>query len=494
MSDTNRISIPTNNLPHSSTGAPSADHERTDTALTTLGLLAGVATPASRRQALSQLQRQEGLPETGRLDGETRAALGDALRRHQSMLRNAAAAGRGGALYDASGVMAEAGSLAMMRFANVNSAAEGSIPTEAGSARQLGRNLRGLAPAALVDRAQRLQGTLDRVHVGDGEHRDHGAVATRRAALTSLMALYDEMDRRVTRAPSGEDNLPQLEGVQWQSGSPLAGTTMDLQPFGQRDIWAAELASLPAPRHRPSAHAPRPSAAPTTSTHREPGTPSADLPPPDLDLDEARRMLTPPEHSSIPGWTGVAAEVGHHATVELLAAMGAEGAAFVGEALGPFVTTAANIAELIGAWGEADHAMEWAGRTFGAEFGMEAAMMDSDAMRRAVADGHLTTSELAAIVHSRTSIENRWTRQIAFGGAARQGLASRAMTRGVAIAAGVLQQALDQASARLDELGIHDPAERQRTLAHAVNQGAEAGFQRLHAHNEAVREQIRAGE
>ena len=190
----------------------------------------------------------------------------------------------------------------------------------------------------------------------------------------------------------------------------------------------------------------------------------------------------------------MATEVGHHVGVQILLAVGMESAAFVCEALGPILGAAANAAELASAWGEADHAMEWAGRTFGAEFGMEAAMMDSDAMRRAVADGHLTTSELAAIVHSRTSIQNRWTRQIAFGGAARQGLASRAMTRGVAIAAGVLQQALDQASARLDELGIHDPAERQRTLAHAVNQGAEAGFQRLHAHNEAVREQIRAGE
>jgi len=485
-----------------STESPASNaEEQADSALESLGLLSGDATPMSRRQALSELQQREGLPQTGRLDEATSAALADALRRHESMLRNAAAAGQHAPLRDSGAEMAQEASLAMMRFAGLTGGQQATAlhaPTHARGARLLGRNLRAQSPASLIHRARRLQGTLDQVQIGDG-HRSADAVETRRAALSSLVALYDEMDRRVTRAPVDTTGLPQLEGVTWQAGSPLAGAIMDIEPFNQRDMWTAELPQLPRPRRHASAagsrHAPRAAArqhSATTTTGRNEG--DFRLRPPVLDTSKAEAQLRASDRGFLPEWTGVASEVGSHATVELLEFVGAESAAFVGEAAGPIIGGIANTLELVNGWVRSDNNMEAAGRGFGAEFGLRAATFDEPAVRQALRDGHVSQRELAAIVHSHPLMQFEWNRQARFGGVAASSVAARSMNEGVGIAAGLINQALEQTTRQLDELGVTDAALREDALTRALNRGASAGLHRLHEHNEPIRAQIRGGE
>jgi len=483
--------LPTTNPP------PSSADEQVDAALTALGLVSGETTPTSRRQALSELQQREGLPQTGRLDDATSAVLPDALRRHESMLRNAAAAGQGAPLRDAGAEMAQEASLAMMRFGELSGDEQATriqVPTHPSSARLLGRNLRARTPASLVDRARRLQATLDQVHAEDGGHADSAVRTTRRAALTSLVALYDEMDRRVMQAPVDATGLPQLEGVTWPAGSPLAGAVMDIEPFGQRDMWTAELARLPQPRR----HAPRPRdhaserrspQAGAVRAGRNPGP--VTLRPPILDVTEAEAQLRESEGGFLPEGSGVASEVGSHVTVKLLEFVGAESAAFVGKALGPIIGGITNSLDLINGWVASDNNVEAAGRTFGAEFGLQVAIFDSPRLRASIRDGHMSQRELTAMVHANFATQRAWSRSIRFGGLALSGVATRSMNEGIGIAARLINQALEQATEQLDQHGVTDPAQREDALTRAATRGAEAGLHLLHEHNDHIRTRIR---
>ena len=61
--------------------------------------------------------------------------------------------------------------------------------------------------------------------------------ALRPIAAGMLVLLYHLVDGRLLRAPLGPGALPQLDGVAWRRGSPLAGLVDDIPPFMMLDVW-----------------------------------------------------------------------------------------------------------------------------------------------------------------------------------------------------------------------------------------------------------------
>ena len=113
--------------------------------------------------------------------------------------------------------------------------------TLAGAGRITRRAIPLYSPADLVRRAQRIHTILS----GNSRERQWGP-AERQEGFRTLIALYDEMDRRVRAAPMGDDGLPRLKGIRWDPGSPLAGTTADISPFQNLDWWHVNLRQMPA--------------------------------------------------------------------------------------------------------------------------------------------------------------------------------------------------------------------------------------------------------
>ncbi len=439
----------------SATTAPTS----VDEVLVELGLVAPDATPQQQREAIRVFQQARHLPETGVMDAATRLEAQDALRMRQAMLRNAAAAGEGGPVGDSASTIASAESLAMARFASQTSTPR--AVTQTRTARALGRNLARRSTSELLTRAARLQHTLDETP------RTPRNTSLRRATLTSLMALYDEVDRRVTNAPPNADGLPEL-GIQWDECSPLAGTTMDLHPFGNRDQWAAELATLPrVVRQAREAIAETPTPTPNPIPTGVP-----------IDARDALEVLQPPRESVFGGWEGAAATPAFRVI-----------AALTNDIVGPIGSAIVNAGQLARAWRVNAQNNEAAGRALGAEVALEVATMSTDAMRSAIRDGEITPRELRRIVHGSTSGDTRWNQQLRYATTAADA-AERSMNEGVALAADILNQALSAMRDRLDQEGVDDPSARRELLLRAVNQAATAGLRAIAERNQEIRTSI----
>lgn len=427
-----------------------------------LGLMSAGATPSEQREAIRTFQQARHLPETGVLDEATRAELTDALRMRRAMLRNAAAAGEGGPIRDASSTLAEAQSLAMVRFASLSSSREVTQPR---AARALGRNLSQKSTPELMQRAARLQQTLDTTPVTPR------TVPLRREALKSLVALYDEVDRRVTNAPLDERGLPEL-GVEWDESSPLAGATLDLPPFERRDEWAAELAGLP--RSRPRARTrrrrdPIPIPIPTPIQQRPIST---SVP---ADTQQAVDALQESEGGFLPGWVPAAATPAVRA------------ASAVSTIAGPIGSGILNVLQLANAWVLNDNNNAAAGRALGVELALSEATLSTDRMLAAVRDGKVTSEELLRIIRLSTSSGPRWNKQAEMATTAIR-TARRRMREGVDIVARMLTRALVRMTERLDQEGVDDPAERNALLRRAANETAGVALRAVQPRIAAVRE------
>jgi hypothetical protein len=96
-----------------------------------------------------------------------------------------------------------------------------------------------LSNSHLVDLAL----TLDE-EVISGIRSDGGALGPleRSAKAETLRKIYRIVDQRITKAFSDgnidEIDLPSVDGITWDSNSPLAGNLADISPFGNLDIWA----------------------------------------------------------------------------------------------------------------------------------------------------------------------------------------------------------------------------------------------------------------
>lgn len=425
------------NTTRASGNAPSSNAE-----LVELGLMQAGANPQEQREAIRVFQQSRHLPETGVLDAATRAELEDSVRMHRSMLRNAAAAGEGAPLSDSVSTIASAESLAMARLASSSSTPR--AITHPRTAQALGRNLSRRNTRELVSRATRLQQTLDETS------RTSQTVSLRRAVLTSLMALYDEVDRRVQSAPINE-GLPQL-GVEWDPCSPLAGCTADLHPFSNRDQWAAELASLPRPRRRVQPPTPAP------TPPRPGGVPATDVP---ISTTAAEKILHRSEGGALPGWVPPAATPVLRIVSEV-----------VSEVIAPIGGLVLNVGQLFDAWLLTDRNHDAAGRALGAELALTAAMVRSDGMPEVIRDGHISAAELLGLVRANDGTRYHFNRQLEMAATGRAA-SRRAMTLGVGFAAGLLNQALRGMQQRLDRAGITDPTVREQAVLEAVRQAAE---------------------
>ena len=67
----------------------------------------------------------------------------------------------------------------------------------------------------------------------------------RRQYARQLLRMEAELARRIADAPRDVTELPVLDGVEWDAGSPNAGIVGDLHPFQNHDLWVSELAHGP---------------------------------------------------------------------------------------------------------------------------------------------------------------------------------------------------------------------------------------------------------
>lgn len=415
--------------------------------LVELGLIQPDATPQEQREAIRVFQQARHLPETGVLDDTTRAELQDSLRMRRSMLRNAAAAGEGGPVSDSASTIAGAESLAMARFASASSTPR--AITRPRIAQSMGRNLGRRTTRELLSRAAQLQHTLDETP------RTPQNLALRRATLTSLMALYDEVDRRVHNAPINDQGLPQL-GVEWDPCSPLAGSTLDLHPFSNRDEWAAELGLVTQRRSevRPDP-IPTPEPTPTPEPPTRTGVPidsAVDAQAVVDELDGSRGGFMPA------------------ATAPVAAPVIRVAAELVADVIAPIAGGILNAATLIDAWMLAENNHEAMGRALGATLGLRAATSYHGPMRAAIRDG-LSARELETIIHANPELRYEWVQQAGQSGTGVHA-AEDALPEGVELAADLINQALDAMRARLDQEGIDDPVVRDELMLRAANEAA----------------------
>jgi hypothetical protein len=93
--------------------------------------------------------------------------------------------------------------------------------------------------ARLVERARELDAVYMRSRAG----------SPARAALAGiLLDIAAFLDARIAAAPlDARTLLPAVDGLRWNSSSPLAGILEDIPPFGHRDQWMTDAPS----RHRP---------------------------------------------------------------------------------------------------------------------------------------------------------------------------------------------------------------------------------------------------
>jgi len=111
-------------------------------------------------------------------------------------------------------------------------------------ARQMGGQLISLySTVQLIEQARRLDAEVDQ-----SLRLDTHQVNSLRQALRNLIAMYHELERRITDAPLDESGLPQLDGIRWSPGSPNAGQALDILPFGKLDLWTRLLNNLPQSR------------------------------------------------------------------------------------------------------------------------------------------------------------------------------------------------------------------------------------------------------
>ncbi len=65
-----------------------------------------------------------------------------------------------------------------------------------------------------------------------------------KAILENLIAMFNELNRRIGEAPIDNQGLPALQGLKWARESPLAGNISEIPPFGRYDVWYAMLLRL----------------------------------------------------------------------------------------------------------------------------------------------------------------------------------------------------------------------------------------------------------
>ncbi len=116
----------------------------------------------------------------------------------------------------------------------------------------------------------------------------------RGAVARSLILIDEELDRRLARAPLGPAGYPELECLDMDPDSPLAGDLSEVPPFSMLDAWTAihsessrqcpsELSRpTPAPRpvHRSSTRTPTPTPTPRELTTTPPGVSPTPTPTP----------------------------------------------------------------------------------------------------------------------------------------------------------------------------------------------------------------------
>ena len=100
-----------------------------------------------------------------------------------------------------------------------------------------------------IDRAVQQARTLQARFEGARNDRERAQLAG------SLIAIHGRLESLLRGGPMDENGLPALTGsIQWNRGSPAAGTLEDIQPFGAIDLWRAAVAGAPEPapaRDRP---------------------------------------------------------------------------------------------------------------------------------------------------------------------------------------------------------------------------------------------------
>jgi len=228
-----------------------------------------------------------------------------------------------------------------------------------------------------------------------------------------LVRVFEILNERLQSAPLNVEGLPELEGIEWNPSSPVAGTLEDVPPFGNIDTWTAlsgQPAATPRHRHRRRSQPPperegssRPSVAePESATG--PFTSLPEVAGRTLAVEGSQELGNEPESGILP----IA-----HLVSDAIAEAAGIAEIFAVEVAGSLFSALIIYVELFMRLAEGEQKCRAGGTRLGIKFGMLALLRMT---HEAQIPQSVNARQLEALVHQDTLYNYEWERQARFAG------------------------------------------------------------------------------